>query len=420
MSTDKSEKKRIWSWALYDWANSSFSTTIMAGFFPVFFKTYWSHGVDPTISTARLGTTISIGSALLAFASPTLGALADRRNIKKKMTLMCMLFGIAGCLWMSTIDSGAWVYACFAYGIAMLGFNSSCVFYDSLLPSVAPTKKLDFASSLGFSLGYLGGGILFAFNVLMYLKPNLFGLASGVEAVKWSFASVGLWWGLFSIPLFMNVPEPIGGHKTTTLWEETVDSVKSILQTVRSMYRTNRNLFIFLIAFWLYIDGVYTVMTMAVDFGISIGLKPTDLIAALLIVQFIGFPTALVFSKFANWWGCRKPILICIVIYALGVMGAAHMSTATHFYALAIMIGCVQGGVQALSRSLYSKMIPPEASGEYFGLFNLVGKFASIFGPLLVSWGAYLSGDNRQGMLGLLALFLVGGYLLSRVNEAKI
>lgn len=408
--------KKIFSWALYDWGNSAFSTTVMAGFFPVFFKEYWSLGTDPTISTARLGTVISVGSLLIAVMSPTLGALSDQRGTKKLFCFLFMLMGLIGCAWLGFVDSGAWFVACIAYGLAMVGFNASTVFYESLLPSIAPGKTANFASSLGYSLGYLGGGVLFTLNVLMFLFPEKFGLPDGVTAVKLSFISVALWWGLFSIPLFKNIPEPEFLHNPSHLWQSTKDGFKNLLKTIGKI-KSDRNLLYFLIGYWLYIDGVYTVMTMAVDYGMSIGLKSQELITALLLVQFIGFPFALIFSVLAKKWGSRVPILICIGIYMINVVAATMMTTATHFFIMAAVIGMVQGGVQALSRSLFSQMTPEKESGEYFGLFNLIGRFASILGPLLVGMGAYLTGNPRNGMLGLIVLLGFGGVLLYQVKE---
>jgi UMF1 family MFS transporter len=408
--------KKVMSWAMYDWANSTFSTTVMAGFFPVFFKQFWSHGTDPTLTSARLGSAISIGSFIMALLSPSLGALADKKGYKKLFCFLFMILGLVGSAMMTWIPQGFWFLALIAYAVSNIGFNASCVFYDGLLPSVAPGKAADYASSLGYSLGYLGGGLLFAINVWMYLSPSTFFLHDQVQAVQISFLTVAAWWGLFSIPLFKNVPEPAATHAHISLMQATIESVQKLGHTLAKMIR-EKNTFIFLLAFWLYIDGVYTVMTMAVDFGISMGLPVSALISSLLIVQFIGFPFALLFSYFSKLWGCRVPILICVGVYGLTVIGATFMSKAWHFALLAVVIGIVQGGVQALSRSLFARMIPAGESGEYFGLFNLIGKFASVLGPILVGWGAYLTGDPRKGLLGLLILFVTGGLLLWNVRE---
>lgn len=411
------EKKKIYSWAMYDWANSTYSTTVMAGFFPVFFKNFWSHGADAVTTTARLGTTISVFSLILALMSPTLGVMADLRGFKKFLTLAFMVVGVIACAWMAFIPSGDWWSAIIAYGVAMIGFNASCVFYEALLPYVAEEKDLDFASSLGYSLGYLGGGILFLLNVIMYLKPELFGLKDGVQGVQYSFLSVAVWWFLFSWPLWKNVPEPKALVSKESLVTLTGQSVRKLISTFGDLRTNQRNLFLFLVAYWLYIDGVYTVMTMAVDFGISIGFEAKDLIAALLITQFIGFPCAYYFGIVTKRWGTKIPVLFCIVVYSITVVLATLMSQAWHFYMLAVVIGMVQGGVQSLSRSMFAKMSPKEFSGEYFGLFNLIGRFASILGPLVVALGVTITGNSRMGMMGLLILFVFGAWLLALVKE---
>nr|BFD59149.1 MFS transporter [Bdellovibrio sp. CKG001]BFD62527.1 MFS transporter [Bdellovibrio sp. HM001] len=415
---EKAQRKKILSWAFYDWANSAYSTTVMAAFFPVFLKQYWSIGADPIVTTARLGVTISVSSLAVALMSPTLGVIADMKGFKK---LFCMLFtvmGVVSCAWMGFIPSGDWVSALWAYALALFAFNASSVFYDSLLPYVAPTRYMDYASSLGYSLGYLGGGLLLLLNVLMALHPQSFGIPDATAATKLSFMMVSVWWLAFSLPLFKNIPEPQGGQSSHNVWKLTRSSLQTLKKTLKDLLH-ERNLFLFMAAYWLYIDGVYTVMTMAVDYGISIGFESKDLIAALLITQFIGFPCAYLFGTMTGRWGTKKPILACICVYGVTVIAATQMSAAWHFYLLALVIGMVQGGVQSLSRSMFGRMIPKQASGEYFGLFNLVGRFASILGPLVVAGGALLTGSSRLGMVGLLVLFVVGGGLLAMVQEPE-
>lgn len=404
------------SWIMYDWANSAFATTVMAGFFPVFFKSYWSLGQDPTVTTAKLGFVIGTSSLLIAILSPLLGALSDLRGLKKTFCFIAMLIACACCLWMAFIPSGGWEQAMWAYGIAMLMFASSIVFYDSLLPSLASDQEIDELSSRGYAWGYLGGGVLFAINVLMYLQPALFGLTDGVQAVRFAFASVALWWIGFSIPLWRNVPEPSKKGSTVSFFETLQKTFAGLRVTVRDIW-ADKNLRLSLLAFWLYIDGVYTVMTMAVDYGMAIGLDSSHLIAALLLVQFVGFPSTWLFGHWASRWGCRLPMLFCIAAYAIAVVAATWMSESWHFYLLAGLIGSVQGGVQALSRSLFGKMIPTDRSGEYFGFYNLIGRFAAILGPFIVAFTVLLTRESRSGMLGLLILFAVGGLLLWKVKE---
>jgi UMF1 family MFS transporter len=408
--------KKILSWSLYDWANSACSTTVMAAFVPAFLTDYWSTGVDATVTTARLGVANSVTSIFVALITPTLGALADQRGYKKLFCFLFMLLGVAATAGLAFVGQGEWLAALIIFGLCMIGFNGSLVFYDSILPSISNSKNADHASSLGYSLGYLGGGILFFVNILMCLKPHLFGLENAVEGVKASFLSVAIWWLVFSIPLFKDVPEPAIEKTGMSLWHSVKQSRMQLWTTFKTIAK-DRNLLLFLIAFWLYIDGVYTVITMAVDYGKALHLDNSAMMSSLLLVQFLGFPFALLFSHMADRWGCRKPILISIAVYTVSVILATWMSETWHFYALAAMIGIVQGGVQALSRSLFSKMIPAKNAGEYFGLFNLVGKSAAILGPLIVGLGAYITGNSRFGMLGLIVLFIIGGGLLLKVRE---
>ncbi|MFS4460449.1 MFS transporter [Bdellovibrio sp. HCB2-146] len=413
---EKRIDKKVLSWALYDFGNSAFSTTVMAGFFPIFFKSFWSHGTEAVVSTARLGSAISISSLIIALVSPTLGVVADLKGFKKTFCLLFTLIGAGACAVLGFIPLGDWWSAILAYGIATMAFNAGTVFYESLLPFVTKERNLDYVSSLGYAMGYLGGGILFLINVLMHLFPAAFGLKDGVVAVQVSFVTVAVWWVLFSFPLARNVPEPAVQMNKDNAWKLTVRSLQTLKGTLKELVH-EKNLLLFIIAYWLYIDGVYTVMAMAVDFGLAIDLQSKDLIVALLITQFIGFPCAYYFGTVTKRWGARKPILFCILIYSVSVILATQMSQAWHFFALAIMIGMVQGGVQSLSRSMFAKMIPPAMSGEYFGLFNLVGRFAAILGPSLVGFGALLTGSSRMGMLGLIALFICGGTLLWKVKE---
>ncbi|WP_413560917.1 MFS transporter [Bdellovibrio sp. HCB209] len=415
----ETRKKKIFSWALYDWANSTYSTTVMAGFFPVFFKMFWSNGVDATTTTARLGSAISISSLVIALLSPTLGVMADLKGLKKVFCLSFMMIGVIACGWMTFIPSGDWWSAILAYGIAMMAFNASCVFYESLMPFVAEPKEMDYVSSLGYSMGYLGGGILFLINVLMHLFPHWFGISDGVKAIQISFMTVAVWWFVFSIPLARNVPEPHVEVSKDNILRLTGRSLSTLKATFSELFHKERNLLMFMMAYWLYIDGVYTVMTMAVDYGMSIGLGSQDLIAALLITQFIGFPCAYYFGVVTKRFGTKAPIMVCIGIYTVTVVAAVWMSKAWHFYMLAVIIGMVQGGVQSLSRSLFAKMAPKHKSGEYFGLFNLVGRFASILGPLIVAFTVTVTGNSRLGMIGLLFLFIVGGGLLAMVKVPK-
>lgn len=410
--------KKIFSWALYDWANSVFFTTVMAGFFPVFFKMYWAFGVKPSVSTERLGWILSASGFLLAILSPTIGVISDKKRMKKKLLFITMVLGVLLTIGLFFVKQGDWNTPAWLYGWALFMCSASCVFYDSLMVSVCRKDQYDFVSSLGYSLGYLGGGLLFALNVVMFLKPEMFGIPNPITAVKWSFVTVGVWWFVFTLPLMKWVPEPQTEVDPRGAVELTKATFAELRQTLRDIFQ-DKNLFLFIVAYWLYIDGVFTVMSMAVDFGMSLGLEPQDLIKALLITQFVGFPASYAFGMAAKKISNRHLILACLGIYFVTILAATQLESATHFYILAGVIGLSQGGVQALSRSLFAQLIPERKSGEYFGFFNLLGKFAAVLGPALVAVFARLTEDPRKTMLSLLILITAGALFLMKVKNPK-
>lgn len=410
-------KKSIYSWALYDWANSTYATTVMAGFFPLFFKTYYSVDVDATVSTAQLGFANSLSSFIVVLMAPLLGAIADAGSIKKRFLFLFAYLGILMSATLALVGEGQWELAAFVYVLGNIGFMASNIFYDGLLPSISKEKNVDFVSGLGFALGYLGGGILFAVNVLMLQNPALFGLESEVQAVKASFISVALWWALFSTPLFLFVEEKRGEIRTSgALVMEGYLRLKRTFSKIKEL----KGLLLFLIAYWLYIDGVDTIIRMAVDYGMALGFDSKSLILSLLMVQFIGFPATLLFAKLAEKWETKKAIYLAIVFYLFIIFWATRMSEVYEFYILAAMIALVQGGIQALSRSYYSKMIPQEHSAEFFGFYNFLGKFAAILGPLLVALVALFSENSRIAIASISVFFILGGILLYFVDEKKV
>jgi len=411
------EKRSIYSWAMYDWANSAFATTVMAGFFPLFFNQYWADPSNPTRSVMYLGWANSLASIVVALLAPFLGAVADRGTAKKKFLVLFAFLGIVmtGGLWF--VAQGMWKFAALLYVIATVGFSGGNIFYDSLLPGVASEKKVDFVSSLGFALGYIGGGLLFAVNVLMFLKPDLFGIPDGATAIKLSFLSVAVWWAVFSIPIFLFVKEPklvdaVPLHKAFYMgWKQLIDTFKHI--------RHLRIVGLFLLAYWLYIDGVDTIIRMAVSYGDSLGFESSILITALLITQFVAFFGSLGYVWFAKKIGVKESILVAISAYCLITILGYFMNQSWHFMALAVFIGLFQGGVQAMSRSLYTRIIPKKKSAEFFGFYNMLGKFAAVVGPFLMGTIGYLAGSQRTGILSILVLFIGGGYFLMKVNIAE-
>ncbi|MFH1725334.1 MAG: MFS transporter [Elusimicrobiota bacterium] len=407
-------KRSVWSWALYDWANSAFATTVMAGFFPMFFKSYWSDPNSPGESTFYLGLANSGASIIVAILAPFMGSVADRGTAKMKLLTTFAFLGVVMTAALWTIHRGHWQLAVLCYVAAAVGFAGSNIFYDSLLPAVASERNVNYVSALGFALGYIGGGLLFAANVLMYLNPGSFGLPDGETAVKLSFLTVALWWGVFTVPLLLFVKEPVI-YDPVPLRRALVLGWRQLAGTLRDI-RNLKVVGFFLAAYWFYIDGVDTIVRMGVDYGMSLGLPSGSLIVALLLVQFVAFPAALAYSWFAGKVGTKRAIMIGIVAYACITLLAAFMRDVRDFYGVAIGVGLFQGGVQALSRSLYTRIIPREKSAQFFGFYNMLGKFAAVIGPALLGTITVVTGNPRAGILSILLLFALGGGLLAMVD----
>lgn len=431
------KRKSIWGWALYDWANSAFATTVMAGFFPIFFKTYWSSGADVNISTARLGFGNAAASLAVALLAPMLGAAADQGSRRKRFLLCFAYIGVLATASLFFVEKGAWSIAILTYTVGIIGFSGANVFYDALLPIVSRGNRLDMVSSLGFATGYLGGGLLFLLNVLMTRFPQAFGLPDPAAAVRASFMTVAVWWAVFSVFTALWVKEAADPRSGPSLADSFREGWGRLRDTLRNA-RQFKPVLWFLIAYAFYIDGVNTVIRMAVDYGMSLGFGEGDLVVALLAVQFIGFPAAVGFGKLGEKWGVRKALFLGIGCYMLITIWGAFMGRKEEFYILAAGIGLVQGGVQALSRSYYARLIPANRSGEFFGFYNMLGKFAAIIGPTLVgvvnlSVRYLLMPSNptaeqlvavsrlasRWGIASVLILFLIGAILLYRVKAGE-
>jgi UMF1 family MFS transporter len=410
-------KRAVFSWALYDWANSAFATVVLAGFFPLFFRDYWADGTQSADITFNLGLANAASSLFIVIVAPMLGAIADHGGWRKKFLAWFALMGIVMTASMFWVAQGQWQIALILFSLASIGFMGSNIFYDALLVSVASKKDLDRTSAWGFALGYLGGGLLFALCVGVVLNHEMFGFDGKADVIRLSFLLVALWWALFSIPLFLWVKEEDGV------------SGKPMLATIRGGFeqffdtfhviRRYRYVMHFLIAYWLYIDGVDTIVRMAVDYGRAIGIDGNDLITALLLTQFVGFPAAVAFGFLGERVGTKKALMAGIGIYFLITIWGARMDETWEFYSLAVAIGLVQGGVQALSRSLYARLIPHDKSAEFFGFYNMLGKFAAVVGPLMMGWVAVLTQSPRLSILSLLILFAAGGLLLAMLKVDK-
>jgi UMF1 family MFS transporter len=412
-------RRELRAWAMYDWANSAFQSTIITAVFPPFFSDYAAAGLAPAAATARFAWATTIAVTIVALLGPVLGAIADYRACKKRLLAVSMLVGVTATLLMATIDRGNWVYAAAVFMVANIGIASSFVFYDSLLPHIAAPHEIDRVSTGAYAVGYFGGGVVLIVNLAWILNPALFGLPDTVAAIKLSFISVAVWWALFSIPLFRHVPEPPAtvdphaGGGPPPVWA----SFRQAAHTFREL-RGYRQAFLMLIAFLLYNDGIQTMIRMAAIYGAEIGIDRNAQIAAFVLVQFVGVPFAFLFGGVAARIGAKPAIYIALSVY-VAISGLAFfMTMAWQFFVLAFLVGTVQGGSQALSRSLFARMIPKDKSSEYFGFFSVFEKFAGIAGPALFAASVTAFGSSRAALLSVVFFFLAGAAVLTRVDVA--
>lgn len=415
---DKLRPKVILSWCLYDWANSAFAATVMAAVLPSFFSSVAGANLSKTTASSYWGYTNTLAMLLVALSAPILGALADHGGTKKKFLAGFAGVGILGTAGLVFVGRGDWVLASLLYVIGRVGFAGANNFYDSLLPHIADPKEIDRISSYGYALGYLGGGLLLALNFTMILRPHFFTIPDAAWGARYSFLTVALWWALFSIPLLRNVPEPpvvpISGESPHPLRA----SIQRLSLTFRNL-RQYREAFKFLVAYWLYNDGIGTIITMAVIFGAEIEISQGHLIGAILVVQFIGIPFSLLFGTLAGRIGTKQAIFLGLAVYTGIAIGGYFIQTALHFWMLAILVGCVQGGTQALSRSLFGSMIPKSRSAEFFSFYDVSSKFAGILGPSVFALVGQLTGSSRLSVVALVIFFISGAIVLFSVKEKE-
>jgi UMF1 family MFS transporter len=434
------------SWALYDWANSAFATTILAAVLPIYYLNIATPALAESQATAYWGYTTAGALAVIALLSPVLGSIADHYGAKKRLLGIFVAMGAVFTSLLFFTGQGDWLLTSALFIPAYIGFGGSLVFYDSLLPHVTDAEGADRLSASAYAFGYMGGGVLLVVNVIWIQFPELFGMGTTATATRYALVSVAAWWVLFSIPLFLFVDEPDQSGKREDSDSESRNALtatetrdeqhatgsgpaqtaetktpSSPLEPVRAAFgrlrqtfaeiRQYRQLFIFLLAFWLYADGIGTIIKMASIYGASVGIEDTQLIMALILVQFLGIPFAFLFGGLADYIGAKKGIYIGLAVYTLVAIGGAFMSQAWHFWLLAAAVATVQGGTQALSRSLFSTLVPPSKSSEFFGFYSISSKFAGIFGPLAFGLVTSLTGSSRLS-LGALFVFFAGGMLL--------
>lgn len=401
-------------WCLYDWANSAFAVSIMSGLFPIFFKSYWAQSLDSTESTYWLGLFSSLISGFIFFFSPILGQISNTTSAKVRNLRIVTLIGVVSCVVFVAVGENEWLWAGMIFILASISFNLSHLFYDSLLPEYSVDNEDYHRNSLmGYGLGYLGGGLIFLLQSIAIQKPELLGVDK-VTAVYIAFVSTGVWWLIFSAPLLLSKP--------IRTYQESDDHIdlKAFFAKIKSLLFSPTPLSLFLISYFFYIDGVHTVYKMAVDYGLSIGLESSTMILTLLIVQFVGFPAALFFTWISHRISKFTILKLGILAYLIVVLLATQIQTASQFIACGVLIGLFQGSVQALSRSYFCELIPSkEETGSYFGLYNMLGKFSAVFGPLTTGVVTSLTGSHRVGLLSLSIYLILGLIFFPKAKDQK-
>ena len=405
------------AWAMYDWANSAFATTVMGALMGPYFKAVPAGHLASSVSTAYWAYTTSLALLIVALMSPVLGATADFLGAKKRFIGGFAGLGIIFTSFLWFAGSGEWVVTSAVYIVANVGFAAANVFYESLLPSIARREEIDRVSTAGYAVGYVGGGILLAINAAWIMFPERFGLVDDVQAIRLSFVSVSVWWAIFSVPLFHTVREP-APHRDT---QEGVGRHPLMVgfSRVRRTFgeiRQYRQVYYFLLAFWLYNDGIGTIIKMATTYGSEVGLGTGALVGALLVTQVVGIPFTFAYGALAGRIGTKRGIQLALVVFTGIAIGGHFIREAWHFYALAVAVGMVMGGSQALSRSLYAAIVPRSKSSEFFGFFSVSEKFAGILGPLVFGFVTQVTGTGRMGIATLVLFFVGGMILLSRVD----
>jgi len=419
--TDKIKIKAIRAWTMYDWANSAFATTVMAAILPNYFGMY----IATEASLTLWGYTVAIGSLIAALISPILGAIADFKGSKKKFMGFFVALGVISTALMYLVDTpGDWLLASILYILGTIGFAGSLVFYDALLPHIVDSDEIDEVSSRGYAMGYIGGGLLLLINVIMiFVGPRFLPNMAENDAIalmmRLSLSSVAVWWTVFSIPIFRHVPEP---ERKIEKGEEEMNVItvgfKRFFAALKNISQF-KDLFLFLLAFFVYTNGVGTIITMAVAFGTDLGFGSTILIGTLLMVQFVAAPFAILFGKISKKIGPKRSIYISLLVYTLISIIGYSMTKEWHFILLGFAVATVQGGSQALSRSLMGQLMPKSKSAEFYGFFSVSEKFNTVIGPILFSVVNQLTGNSRLAIISLVIFFLAGMLILSKVDIKK-
>jgi len=406
--------RRVIAWALYDWGNSAFALSVLAVLFPLFLGSYWSAGDEGAAVTSRLAWTTAGASFVVFLIAPVLGTVADTGGYRKRFLFLLAALGATSTAGLSLVGEGGWPWALLLFALGSIGYYSANVFYDALIVDVSPPYYYSLVSALGFSLGYFGGAALLGIHVWMLTSPATFGFETSVDVIRFAFVTVGVWWIVFLMPVVLTVQE------SSPAAVPGVGSVRAAYRALVATFRQvrqYRNVFLFLLGYLLYIGGVFTVIFMAVNFGQRLGFSQTDLVMALLVTNFVGFPATLAYGSLGHRLGPKTAIYIGLAVYILVACWAVFLDDVREFYVMAIVVGMVQGGVQGMSRSLFAGLIPADQSGEFFGFYNILTKLAHVVGPSLVGIGAMLSDDPKFILITLVPLFVLGALMLTRVQE---
>ena len=397
------DKKKYYSWILYDWANSAYATIVLAGFFPIIFSEYYASIVADNNRTLILGIANSSASLLLIILAPVLGLISDRKNNKKTFLFSFALIGILSTFSLTYIGEDNYALAAIFFSISLLGFMLSNVFYDSMLLTFKNKSLYNSISSYGYAFGYLGGGISFVFSIY-FLLINQDSSLELVANKKIVFIFAALWWFIFMLPLlfYWKENQQIPSH-----------TKKSLRDTFRDIFN-NKAIFYFLLAYWIYIDGVDTIIRMAVNYGLVLGFTSDDLLYALLLTQFVAFPGTLLINWIAARKGAAFGIIVCLVIYLFVTIFSYQLTSIAEFFFVAVLIGLAQGGIQALSRSYFSSLVPDGRDSEFFGIYNMLGKFAALIGPIIVGSVTFLTDDARLGILSISLFFIIGLFIFQK------
>jgi len=407
--------RAAWRWLLYDGAESAFATTVMAGFFPVFLVHAWGRGTSPATDLADLGLAASGASLVVAVLAPLAGAAADARAARGRFLALCVGLGVAATAALAVLPSGALTGALVLYALAAVGYSGANVFYNALLPHAVAPSAFARVSTYGYAAGYLAGGALFAAEIAVATHPAVLGLGDPAAVRAVVFASVALWWAALALPLLRRTPEMRAAR--TDGKPLLIQGWTRLRRTFREV-RSHRTVLLFLLAYWCYIDGVNTIIRLAVGYGLALGFPSSSLVEALLLTQAVAFPSAVLYARLGERWGLRRGILLAIAVYAFATLAAAWMQTVTEFFVLAAVVGLVQGGIQGLSRAYYGLLIPHGRSAEFYGFYGVVGKFSAVLGPLLVAATELATGSARGAIATVVLLFVAGAVLLLRVPPA--